>query len=149
MTKCAIGFAVVLLAASSAFAQVDADNLRAKYGQPLDREIFTVRPGIDMVVAYGASKQACRLQLPSGMKIVGTFPIYGITKERIDEVLNEVVPLSIRGKELNRMMVAVSGPMHSLTVYEHVTISELQIDGVGQGITVTFKDPACPKHTAP
>jgi len=102
-----------------------------------------------MVVTYGPNKQACRLQLPSGMKIVGTGPIYGITKEQIDDVLSEVVPLLIRGKELNGMMVEVSGPLHSLTVYEHVTISELLIAGVGQGITVTFNEFACAKQTEP
>jgi hypothetical protein len=149
MTKCAISFAVVLLAASSAFAQVDAYNLRAKYGQPLDREIFTVRPGIEMIVDYAAGKQACRIQLPSGKKIVGTVPVGAITKEQIHDILNEVVPPSIRGKELGRMMQATGAPMLFVTEYEHVTISELQINDVGQGITVTFKEPACAKQTEP
>jgi hypothetical protein len=149
MTRLAIIFAMVLLAASSALAQVDAYSLRSKYGQPLDRETFTVRPGIEMVVDYGPSKQVCKIQLPSGKKIVGTAPVGAITKDQINEVLNEVVPPSIRGKELGRMMQGTGAPMLFMTGYEHVTISELQINYVGQGITVTFKDSACPKTAEP
>jgi hypothetical protein len=84
MTRSATSLAVVLLAASSAFAQLDANSLRAKYGQPLDRETFTVRPGIEMMVDYAAGKQVCRIQLPSGKKIVGTVPDGAITKTQID-----------------------------------------------------------------
>jgi hypothetical protein len=147
--KPAITFAIILLVASSAFAQVDATSLRAKYGQPLDRETFTVRPGIEMVVDYGPSKQACKIQLPSGKKIVGTAPVGAITKSQIDEVLMEVVPPSIRGKELGRMAQATGAPMIFVTEYEYVTIGEFKIDGRGKGITLTFKDPACPKQVEP
>lgn len=149
MTKYAISFGLILVAASSAFAQVDASSLRAKYGQPLDRETFTARPGVEIVVDYGPGKQACRIQLPSGKKIVGTVLDGAITKEQIDEVLSEVVPQSIRGKELGRMMQGTGAPMLFTTEYEHVTIGELQIAYVGKGITVTFKDPTCAKQTVP
>ena len=149
MTKYAISFAVVLLAASSALAQVDAYSLRAKYGQPLDRETFTVRQGIEIVVDYGPSKQACKIQLPSGKNFVGTVPDGSITKQQIDEVLNGVVPPSIRGKELARMMTGTGTPVLFTTEYEHVTIGEFKIDGRGKGITATFKDPACPRQVEP
>jgi len=43
-----------------------------------------------MVVDYGPSKQVCKIQLPSGMKIVGTVTVGATTKEQVDEVLNEV-----------------------------------------------------------
>lgn len=128
---------------------LNAYSLRSKYGPPLDRETFTVRPGIEIVADNGPSKQVCRIQLPSGMKIVGTVPVGAVTKQQSDEVLNEVVPSLIRGKELNRIAMATGAPMHFLTVYEHVTISESQIEGVGQGVTVNFKDPACWKQTVP
>jgi hypothetical protein len=146
--KSAISFAVVLVLSSSALAQVDGYSLRSKYGQPLDRETFTVRPGIEMVVDYGPSKQVCRIQLPSGMKIVGTVPDGTIARQQIDEVLNEVVPQSIRGKELGGGVTGTGAPMLFVTEYEHVTISELQINYVGHGITVTIKEPACAKQTA-
>jgi hypothetical protein len=147
--KPATSFATILLAASSAFAQIDAYSLRAKYGPPLNRETFTVRPGIEMIVDFAAGKQACRIQLPSGKKIVGTVPVGATTKQQIEEVLNEVVPPSIRGKELGKMIQATGAPMILVTEYEHVAISEFQINYVGQGITVSFKEPACAKQTAP
>ena len=147
MMKCAISFGIALLAATSAFGQIDASSLRSKYGQPLDRETFIVRPGIEMVVDYGSGRQVCQIQLPSGERMVGSVPPGVVTKQQVDEVLQEVVPSSVRGKEVNRMVEATGAPMFILTVYEHVSIGELQVNGIGRGITVTFKDLGCPKKT--
>jgi hypothetical protein len=146
MTKCVISFWVVLLAATSAFAQVDASSLRSKYGPPLDRETFIVRPGIEMVVDYGSGKQVCQIKLPSATRIVGTVSPGGITGPQIEEVLDEVVPPSVRGKEIKRALNYNGAPMFSATDYEHVSIGELLVNGTGKGIIVTFKDPACPKN---
>jgi hypothetical protein len=90
--------------ASLSFGEVDAFNLRTKYGAPLDRETFTVRPGIAMIVDYGPGKQVCRIQLPSGRQIAGAVPPGAITKQQIDEVLEEAVPRALRGKELGGMI---------------------------------------------
>jgi hypothetical protein len=149
MTNVAISSALFIVVASSAFGQVDAFTLHSKYGTPLDRETFTVRPGVEMVVDYGPSKQVCRIQLPSGIQYGGNIPADAVTKEKIDAVLNEVVPPSIRGKELNRVVMTAGVPTYSVTEYEHVSIGELQVDSTGQGITVTFKDASCPKQQAP
>jgi hypothetical protein len=102
-----------------------------------------------MVVDYGPSKQACRIQLPSGMQIVGTVPPGALTKQQVDEVLAEVVPPSIRGKEVNRMSMATG--LHNVvaTEYERVTISESSNGSIGTGITVIFKDASCPAQKAP
>jgi hypothetical protein len=138
---------ISLVAASSAFGQIEASSLRSKYGVPVDRETFTVRPGIEMIVDYGPSKQVCRIQLPSGMQIVGTVPPGAITKQQNDEVLNEVIPPSMRGREINRGMMATGAPMLIFTYYERVTITELKHGAIGTGVTVTFKDAACPKQS--
>ena len=130
---------------SLAFGQMDTYILRDKYGPPLDRETFTVRPGIEMVVDYGSGKQVCRLQLPSGIQYGGTVPADAVTKEKIEAILEEVLPPSIRGKELGRMMEAFGVPMISIIEYEHLSISEVKNGGTGNGITVTFKDAACQK----
>lgn len=149
MTQLAACRMAIFLAAPLAFAQIDTFHLRSKYGAPLDRETFTVRPGIEMVVDYGPAKQVCRIQLPSGMRIVGDVPPGAIAKQQIDQVLNEVVPPSLRGKELGGMATATGAIIMFSTDYEHVTISELKNGAVGTGITVIFKDPACPKKMAP
>ena len=83
MTKSAIPLAVFLVVASSAAGQIDAFSLQSKYGAPLDRETFTVRPGVEMVVDYGPGKQACRIQLPSGERTVGTVALaLPVTRKR-------------------------------------------------------------------
>ncbi len=149
MTKFAACLLAIFLAAPLGFAQIDTFHLRSKYGAPLDRETFTVRPGIEMVVDYGPAKQVCRIQLPSGMQIAGDVPPGAITKQQIDDVLNEVVPPSLRGKELGRMVTAAGAIMMFSTDYEHITIIEIKNAAIGTGITVAFKDPACPKKMTP
>ena len=144
LSLCAVA---LLFPALSAFGQIDAASLRSKYGAPIDRETFTVRPGVQMIVDYGRNKQVCQIQLPSGMQIVGTAPTGVVTKQQIDDVLNEVAPPSVRGKEINRGMLASGAPMLLLTDYEHVMVSELKNGEVGAGITLTFKYSTCPKKT--
>jgi len=121
----------LLIAASSAFAQLDSFTLHSKYGTPIDRETFTVRRGIEMVVDYGLSKQVCRIQLPSGTQYGGTIPDGVVTKKRIEEVLDEVVPISLRGKEVNKMVQIMGLPSVSMTIYEYVTISESKNGDIG------------------
>jgi hypothetical protein len=79
-----------LIAVSLAHAQIDAFSLRSKYGQPLDRETFTVLPGIDIRVDYGPAKQACVIVLPSGMMARESSPDI-ITREQMKAVLDQVV----------------------------------------------------------
>jgi hypothetical protein len=135
-----------LVCASTAFAQVDTYKLRDKYGPPLDRETFTVRPGVEMVVDYGSGKQVCRIQLPFGIQYGGTVPADAVTKKMIDTILEEVVPPSIRGREIKKMMVMTPAAYSSSMVdYEHITILEEKTAGVEIGISVTFKDAACQK----
>ena len=90
---------LLLTLASTALAQINTFTLRSKYGAPLDRESFTVRPGIVIVVDYGSSKQVCRIQLPSGVRIVGTVPPGVVTTQHIEEVLDEVLLSSIGVKK--------------------------------------------------
>jgi hypothetical protein len=94
----------LLIAVSSAHAQIDAFSLRSKYGPPLDRETFTVRPGIEIRVDYGPAKQACVILLPSGMTAREPSPDV-IRREQMKAVLDEVVPDSVRGKEIQRFVV--------------------------------------------
>jgi hypothetical protein len=131
-----VRLAVVLgIVGAPVFGQLDASILRSKFGPPLDRETFVVRPGIQMVVDYGPGKRVCRIQLPSGnhFETRGYFPA---TKAKVYTVLDALVPLSIRGKEVSRKLFQ--------TEYEHVTITDLDNGSMRDGITVTFKEPECP-----
>ena len=65
------GIAVCLVLVSSAFGQIDATTLRAKYGEPIkygkrvNTETFKVRDNIEIVVYYGpAGRCAGLISLP-------------------------------------------------------------------------------------
>lgn len=143
-----LSFALALISASSAFAQIDAFSLRSKYDPPLDRETFTVRPEIEIRVDYGPAKQACIILLPSGMIVREPSPDV-ITREQMKDVLDEVVPDSVRGKEIKRLVVGAGILRTVHTEYEHLTVDEHFKSGIGTGIVVTSKDPACRKDSAP
>jgi hypothetical protein len=140
MTTVTIGFALFMVTTSSASAQIDTSSLRSKYGAPLERETFMVRPGIGMVVDYGPSKHVCRIHLPSGLDFIATEYPSAITKKQIDEVVDEVVPLLIRGKELRQKVIGTGEAALLTTEYEEVQIEEME-NFVGRGVTITLKDP--------
>jgi hypothetical protein len=128
----------------SAFAQIDgtkfASDLRTKYGPPLTRETFTVRSGIEMIVDYAANGHVCRIQLPP----VGPGRDPGVSSpQAIDELISELVPLTMRGKELRRMM-STAGRFSVLMVeYENVTVAEGLEGQRRTEVTVTFTKEAC------
>jgi hypothetical protein len=133
-----VGFAL------SAFAQIDgasfARDLHTKYGPPLARETFTVRPGIEMVVDYAANGNVCRIQLPSIAP--GREP--GVrTPQAVDDFLAELVPLKMRGKELGRLVESYGAPSVSRVEYENVAIADTLQAQRRIGVTVTFTKEEC------
>ncbi len=110
-------------------AEWDASTLRVKYGEPLARETFQVRPNLEIVVNYGPGRQVCRIELPD------------TPKQQLDEVIVELVPPSVRGKETGRNLWIFGGYSMSSMLYEHVTISaplESDQSTSGPGVTITF-----------
>jgi hypothetical protein len=134
---CCLGF--ILPAA----AQLDSSALRAKYGSPLNRETFRMPAGFDLIVDYGAGNQVCKLQVPALMPTNEKVQRASEMKQRMYDFLGELVPDTMRGKELRRMMSQMGVMSISWVEYEHVTISELQGTS-NDTITVTFKNADCP-----
>ena len=129
-----------------AAAQLDSAALRVKYGTPLNRETFHMPAGFDLVVDYGSSYQACRLQVPALMPNTEEVANSEVMKQRMYDFLGELVPASMRGKELRRMSQAMGLVSLFSIEYEHVTVSELQVGqpfSQGNTITVTFKSDSC------
>jgi hypothetical protein len=135
-------FAFVLPAA----AQLDSAALHAKYGSPLNRETFHMPAGFDLVVDYGAYSDACRLQVPALMPTTEQVSNAAVMNRRMYDLLAELVPDSMRGKEISRMASSMGALSVQRIEYEHVTISEFKTaqpfdhDNV---ITVTFTSPNC------
>jgi hypothetical protein len=82
--------AVCLAPISSAFGQIDATTLRAKYGDPINygkrvnTETFKVRDNIEIVVYYGPSEQVCRIELHPRQSRVGQALPDNTTKQQVD-----------------------------------------------------------------
>jgi hypothetical protein len=139
--KLSLGFLVIC---GLGFAQIDgarfASDLRAKYGPPLARETFTGKPGIEMVVDYAANGHVCRIQLPP----MGPGREPGVSSaQAIDEFIAELVPMAMRGKELQRISTSTGAPSMSTVQYENVTISEALQAGIRTGMTIAFTKEQC------
>ena len=130
----------------SAFAQLDSAALRAKLGAPVDRETFRLPAGFDLIVDYGDNRQVCTLRVPALMPTSEPVSNADKMKQRMYAFLAEIVPDSIRGKELRRMLETFGAVSVSFIEYEKVTVSETE---AGQPfsrdnhITVTFKRDDC------
>lgn len=121
-----------LLLALPALAQLDSSTLRAKFGQPLNRETFRVRAGLDLAVDYGASGQVCTIEIPVLQ-----------TPKDTEAFLAELVPDSMRGKEISRMTEMFGMAWLSFVEYEHVTIVESGHGDTRNPTTVRFKTEGC------
>jgi len=121
-----------LIFAASALGQMDSSSLRVRFGAPLNREVFTVRPGIEMIVDYSpTSNHVCRLELP------------GDTKKLTDELLAEIVPLSMRGEEGASFCTTSGINWMCSTDYEHVSVVESSNGGQRTVVIVRFKMAGC------
>jgi hypothetical protein len=121
-----------LLLALPALAQLDSSAMRAKFGPPLNRETFHVRAGLDIAVDYGANQQVCAIEIP-------VLP----TQNDTEAFLGELIPASVRGKELSRMMSQMGLAWASFVEYEHVTIVESGHGDTRNPTTVQFKTEGC------
>ncbi len=141
--RCAIFF---LSFASIAFGQMDGSSLRAKFGAPLNREVFTVRPAIEMVVDYSPTgNHVCRLELPGEAPMPADTPAgVGVnTKKLIDDLLLEIVPVSMRGKGGGKMCESMGRMGMCSADYEHLSILESLDGGNRKSVIVRFKIAGC------
>ena len=131
--------------AVSAFAQLDSAALHAKFGIPLNRETFHMPAGFDLVVDYGANRQVCKLQVPALMPTTESVAYAVVMKHRMYDFLTDLVPDSMRGKELNRGIMAMGATSMRFVEYENVMVNELDAGPFNHDntITITFKRDDC------
>jgi hypothetical protein len=98
----------------------------------LNRETFRIPPELDVAVDYGAKGQVCSIQIP-------VLP----TQQETDGFVSELVPDSMRGKELGRMAQQMSLAWMSAVEYERVWISETGHGDTRNATTVRFKTEGC------
>lgn len=128
-----------------ASAQLDSPALRAKFGPPLNREMFHVPAGFDLIVDYGPGHQVCTIQAPALMPAHEQVSSVSSRKRQMSEFLWDLVPLSIRGKEVEQLIQMVNTLSDASIEYEHVVVSELQNANrpLENTIVVTFKNDEC------
>ena len=128
----------------SPVAQLDSGALHAKF-IPLDRETFHMPAGFDWIVDYGANSQVCKLQVPALMPTTESVENATVTKQRMYDFLSELVPDSIRGKEINRRMMEMGAISMIFIEYENVMVKELDFGPFNHDntITITFKRDDC------
>jgi hypothetical protein len=138
----------LLALALPASAQLDSAQLRVKFGSPLNREIYRIPPGFDLVVDYGGGNQVCKLQVPALMPTEAKVQNAVDMRQHMCAFLAELVPDSMRGKELGRFM-STTGAFSTIgfAEYEHVTIVETY-RGSNDTISVRFKNSACEQAIA-
>jgi hypothetical protein len=120
-----------LLLAIPAFAQLDSAALRTKFGAPLNRETFHTPLGFELVVDYGKNHEVCKLEIPAE------------PKSEMERFLLELVPDSVRGKELTSGQWIVGGLSVSSVLYEHVIVQKKDVSGRPETLSVEFRKEAC------
>lgn len=127
-------------------AQLDSSALRVKFGSPVNKEVFHIPSGFDLVVDYGVGNQVCRLEVPGLMPSKETVSNALVMRQRMYEFLSELIPGSMRGKLLNQGAASTGGHSVEFTEYEHITISQQWSNHQpfdNNPIVVTFKNDSC------
>jgi len=77
-----------------------SQDFRNRYGEP-DRERFAARPGITLTVEYGSDHLACYALIdPPQPLLYSEEHVPLMSSEGVTEVLEEVAPVAMRGKEI-------------------------------------------------
>jgi hypothetical protein len=140
ISRLAVSF---LLLALPALAQLDSAGITREIRAPLHRETFHLPRGFDLTVDYGAKNQVCKLELPAEMP-----PPEGLSgaydsKQDMQAFLLNLVPASMRGKEVTRGLHVIGGFSVSHIIYEHVTMLTTNTVGRDEIITVQFNNTNC------
>jgi len=95
-----LGIVALIFVFQSSFPADTARTLRERYGQPIF-ETYLVRPDVIAEVRYGSSGHVCEVVLsprkPSSLIKSGKTTV---DSKELTEVLDEIVPMSKRGKAL-------------------------------------------------
>ena len=132
-----------------------SQEFHSRYGEP-DRERFAARPGITLTVEYGSDHVACYALIdPPRPLLYSEEHVPLMPSEGVTEVLEEVAPMAMRGKEINTVFGASGCNEFRLADYEKVSIMRsthtCDPSSHDQDVrtTITFKREICPKPKTP
>jgi len=132
-----------------------AQGLRKLYGEPT-MESFAARSGITVTVEYGPDRTACQLSI-TAVRSLGEVqqPVPPSMSSRdVSDVLQEVIPVATRGKQINSTTIQVGGNALFDTDYENLSIRRIcssqscvsSNENQDLRTLVVFKRDSCPKH---
>ena len=141
-----------LIFAASVLLSQSFQDFHNRYGEP-DRERFAARPGITLTVEHGSDHQACYALIdPPQPLLYSQEHVPLMSSEGVSEVLEEVAPLAMRGKEIQTFLTQSGCNQSRLTDYENVSIMRsthtCDTSSHDQDIrtAITFKREVCAKQ---
>lgn len=127
-------------------------DFRSRYGEP-DRERFAARPGISLTVEYGPDHLACQALIePPQPLTYSEEHVLLMSSEGVSEILEEVAPVAMRGKEISTAVFVRGCNEARTTDYEKVSIMRTthtcDPSSGDQDVrtAITFKRDICPKQ---
>ena len=141
-----------LIFAASVLLSQSFQDFHNRYGEP-DRERFAARPGITLTVEYGSDHLACYALIdPPQPLLYSQEHVPLMSSEGVSEVLEEVAPVAMRGKEIQTFLTQSGCNQSRLTDYENVSIMRsthtCDTSSHDQDIrtAITFKREVCAKQ---
>ena len=148
-------FGSFLIVTASVLLSQSSQDFHNRYGEP-DRERFAARPGITLTVEYGPDRLACYALIDPPRPLLYSeehAPL--MSSEGVSEVLEEVAPIAMRGKEIFAATHQSGCNVARITDYENVSImrSTHTCDPSSRDqdvrTAITFKRETCPKPRTP
>ena|ERR1700676_2739178 len=129
--------------------QIDSPTIHLRYGEPIV-EVYAVRPDFEMTVRYGVNHRVCKLEVKSNR--IDDYAASKMTNKTLDEIVDEVVPATVRGAATPASDVIIYTGIagQSVTNYEQLSINRLLLTSHARSAMqtiVAFKDDRCPKFS--
>jgi TonB family protein len=143
----------LFVAAGSALLTPSSQEFHNRYGEP-DLERFIARPGIGLTIQYGSDNLACQVLIEAPQPLIYTendAPL--MSSEAVTEILEEVAPANMRGKETDKTITMSGCNEFQIVEYENVSITRSTHNCLPlkqereMRATLVFKRDICPKQT--
>lgn len=127
-----------------------SQTLRDRYGEP-DIERFTAARDIGLTVEYGSDGLACQIVIERKQPLLHREQVVTyMAPEAVSKIIDELVPPSIRGRNINSMLESMGCAEQRTEEYENVWISRASDVCVPlkpereSSARLAFKRKACP-----
>src|SRR5467141_2498782 len=140
-----------LVVTASVLLSQSSQEFHNRYGEP-DRERFAARPGISLTVEYGSNHLAFSALIDPQPLTYSEEHVPLMSSEGVSEVLEQVAPAAIRGKQISTSLTSIGCNQVCLTDYENVSIMRSTHNCAPSSqdqdmrTAITFKRDICPKQ---